>query len=51
MDIAGVKPRQYSIGAVRGDDGIWIYELVGSFITFNNGQITSVLTVVRALLW
>jgi hypothetical protein len=30
-----------SIGAVCGDDGIWIYGLAGSFVTFNNVQIPS----------
>jgi hypothetical protein len=31
-----------SIGADRGDDGIWIYALTGSFITLNNlNQIAS----------
>jgi hypothetical protein len=30
-----------SIGADRGDDGIWIYGLAGSFIIFKNVQIAS----------
>jgi hypothetical protein len=30
-----------SIGADRGDDGIWIYGLAGSFVIINNGQIAS----------
>jgi hypothetical protein len=35
------RVRTSSIGANRGDDGIWIYGLVGSFIIFNNIQIAS----------
>jgi hypothetical protein len=31
-----------SIGADRGDDGIWIYRLAGSFIIFKIMQIASV---------
>jgi hypothetical protein len=34
------RVRTSSIGADRGDDGIWIYELAGSFIIFNHVQIT-----------
>jgi hypothetical protein len=35
------RGRTSSIGADRGDDGIWIYELAGSFITFKNVKIAS----------
>jgi hypothetical protein len=35
------RVRTSSIGADRGDDRIWIYGLAGSFVTFNNSQITS----------
>jgi hypothetical protein len=35
------RGRTSSIGADRGEDGIWIYGLAGSFITFNSGQIAS----------
>jgi hypothetical protein len=35
------RVRTSSIGAVCGDDGIWIYGLVGSFVIFNNDQIAS----------
>jgi hypothetical protein len=35
------RGRTSSIGADRGDDGIWIYWLAGSFVTFNNVQIPS----------
>jgi hypothetical protein len=35
------RSRTSSIGADRGDDGIRIYELAGSFLTINNIQITS----------
>jgi hypothetical protein len=31
--------RTSSIGADHGDDGIWIYGLAGSFVTFNNVEI------------
>jgi hypothetical protein len=30
-----------STSIVRGDDRIWIYGITGSFVTFNNNQITS----------
>jgi hypothetical protein len=39
------RVRTSSIGADRGDDGIWIYGLVGSFVTFNNVQIPSYWTI------
>jgi hypothetical protein len=35
------RGRTSSIGAIRRDDGIWIYRLAGSFITFDNDQIAS----------
>jgi hypothetical protein len=35
------RVRTSSIGADRGDDGIWIYGLAGSFIIVNNRQIAS----------
>jgi hypothetical protein len=35
------RVRTSSIGADRGDDGIWIYGLAGSLIIFKNMQIAS----------
>jgi hypothetical protein len=46
------RVRTSSIGADRGDNGIWIYELTGSFVIVNNvNQIASASTKQRWLLF